>query len=194
MSTEKRKWYALFDIDSEPNEYYIGFSCNAITELSRLADTIIARYSIASPTDLEVDIIQRKGNKTAGAIVRKRYFGRGVWEDVPMKTIDEFMTENFTKDKIDEINRNVEIKAKAIRQSQEFTRRFFASLKARSHLTDKALSEKTGISRSHLSRLKKGDISPSIDTIARIASLLGFPVNFDQLLPESKDAHQTLKS
>ena len=47
------------------------------------------------------------------------------------------------------------------------------------NMTQKELAEKTGIRQSNISRIENGSASPTIDTLARIASGLGKQLKID---------------
>lgn len=48
-----------------------------------------------------------------------------------------------------------------------------------SGLTIRALSEKTGINASNLSRIERGEISPTVETLQKIASALGLQLRLE---------------
>lgn len=51
--------------------------------------------------------------------------------------------------------------------------RAMAKARSESGMTQKQLSEKTGINQSNLSRIESGDINPSVETLNRIATAMG---------------------
>ena len=51
--------------------------------------------------------------------------------------------------------------------------RAMAQARRESGLTQKQLSERTGINQSNLSRIESGDINPSVATLNRIATAMG---------------------
>ena len=51
--------------------------------------------------------------------------------------------------------------------------RAVAQARSESGMTQKQLSEKTGINQSNLSRIESGDINPSVATLNRIANAMG---------------------
>ncbi len=51
--------------------------------------------------------------------------------------------------------------------------RAMAKARSESGMTQKQLSEKTGINQSNLSRIETGDINPSVATLNRIATAMG---------------------
>ena len=51
------------------------------------------------------------------------------------------------------------------------------SIRAEKNITQEALSKKSGISRTTLSLIESGKVSPDGDTIAKLVKALGVPAN-----------------
>lgn len=97
-----------------------------------------------------------------------------------MKTLSNWMENNFTEEEISEIQSQTESEAKAILRAQELASQFVADLMAEQNLGFNEFARKTGLSASHLSAILKGRSSPSLATLSKIAA------SFDKLIDIGK--------
>jgi transcriptional regulator with XRE-family HTH domain len=90
-----------------------------------------------------------------------------------MKSLKNWLAENFDKDEIAELNARTESEAKAILRAQELSAKFVADLMAEQNLGFNEFARRTGLSASHLSAILKGQSSPSLATLSKIAASFG---------------------
>jgi DNA-binding phage protein len=90
-----------------------------------------------------------------------------------MKTLNNWLEENFSEEEVAELKAKSKSEAKAILRAQELAAKFVADLMAEQNLGFNEFARKTGLSASHLSSILKGHSSPSLATLSKIAASFG---------------------
>lgn len=94
--------------------------------------------------------------------------------------MDNFNTLHNFDNFLNEQLKDPELKAEYEALEPEFTvMQTIMEARAKTGLTQKQLSERTGISQADISRLERGTANPSIKTLQRIANALGRRVQIE---------------